>query len=68
MSDDPLPVSTTLPESARERLIKAAAVENGHGDPRARQKAIEIATNIIKTQYPQFFHLKEIKPWPLKSK
>lgn len=60
MSETPW-ISTMLPEPARDRLIRAAQVQNDL-DPRARQKAIEIATNVIKSQYPSYFHLKELKP------
>lgn len=61
MSDGPLPMSTTLPPSARDRLVRASEVSNEY-DPRARQKAIEAATNIIRTQYPEYFHIKEVTP------
>lgn len=51
--------SHLLPESARARLMKAAATPIGD-DPLARRKAIEIVTNLIKTQYPQYFQLTKV--------
>lgn len=53
--------SHLLPPDAVAALQKAAATEPSAADVLRRQKAIEKATQRIKTQYPQFFHIKEIQ-------
>lgn len=55
----PIQISNMLPPQARDRLIRAAAMSN-ELDPRARQKAIEIAVSVVRSQFPTYFRLKEI--------
>ena len=57
----PKPPNTLLPPDAVAALQKAAATEPSAADVLRRQKALEKATQRIKTQYPQFFHIKEIQ-------
>jgi hypothetical protein len=54
MTDEYQYVSRILPESARAKLIRAAATPIEE-DPLARRKAIEEATRIIRQQFPSYF-------------
>ena len=45
-----------LPDDAIAELVKASQTEPTRADPLARQKAIEKATERIKTRYPHLFH------------
>jgi len=50
-----LPEATLIPERARKQLIAAAQTPCSGTDPKAREKAINTATENIKRQYPQYF-------------
>lgn len=45
-----------LPLAAARLLQLAAQTPNVRGDPLARQKAIEKATQQVKRNHPEFFH------------
>ncbi len=47
--------ANVLPLDARMALAQAAQTPNTRADPRARQKAVETATQRIKQQYPDYF-------------
>lgn len=53
-------LSTFLPPAARIKLQRAAQTPIPADDPLARVKAIEKATQWIKQEYPQFFHIKDL--------
>lgn len=50
-----VPAAHVLPAEARDALIKAAMTAPSAADPLRRQKAIEKATQRIKSQYPHLF-------------
>lgn len=50
------PVSRHLPFDARTLLVRASQTPVPHGDPLARVRAVEAASEKIRYQFPRFFH------------
>lgn len=50
-----LPVSNHFPPSIRDALVAASQVWNQPGDPMARLRAINHATELAQARYPELF-------------
>lgn len=49
-------VSEHLPFEARTTLVRASQTPVPHGDPLARVRAVDEASEKIRYQFPRFFH------------